>query len=99
MEFYELLKIIAVTKSCKLKAKSLLKDSELFLEHDLATLCNYYSALNGLEKVFNDYFFFNSQKINKKIEDKEFLTDLLSFIKACSLLEEEVSQFVSMEMN
>jgi len=99
MEFYELLKIIAVTKSCKLKAKFLLKDSELFLEHDLATLCDYYSALNGLEKVFNDYFFFNSQKIDKKIEDKEFLTDLLSFIKTCSLLEEEVSQFVSMEKN
>jgi len=99
MDFYDLLKIISVTKSSKLRVKELLASQYLFHDTDLATLCSFYSSLHGLEFVFEDYFTKNSDKLNKKVEDREFLEEMLVYIKICTNLEGMVNSFVSTEVN
>ena len=99
MEYYDLLKVIAVTKSCKLRIKTLFSDYDLFDEHDLSTLCNYYVSLQSLEAVFEDYFYKNQNDLDKKIENKDFLETVLSYIQICAYLEEQVNDFISTEVN
>jgi len=99
MEYYDLLKIIAVTKSCKLRIKELFSNHRLFNETDLASLCSFYVSLQTLESVFEDYYTKNVNKTNEKIEDKEFLEEILFYVKTCSYLEAEVNNFVSTEVN
>lgn len=99
MEYYDLLKVIAVTRSCKLRIKTLFSDYDLFNESDLSILCNYYVSLQSLEAVFEDYFYKNQNNLDKKIENKDFLETILSYIQICAYLEKEVNNFISTEVN
>lgn len=99
MEYYDLLRIVSVTKSCKSRVKELLSSQFLFHDSDLSLLCNFYSSLHNLEFIFEEYYLKNEDKINKKNEDREFLEELLTYVKICTNLESMVGKFVSIEVN
>jgi hypothetical protein len=95
MQTYDLLKVLELTSSCLNKTKMVLSSSPYLNNGDLAYLCSYYITLHDLKLVLDDFFLKNDIIENKKVEDQEFLTKVMKYVKLTAHFEAEANKFIS----